>query len=101
MTQIANTSKYIKKKYKKTVFTAPQVAVYMDITHGYPKPSTINDVSRLFHNHSVKEADELNLIRKRFYVQQHGKVIPTFFYAIRGNATKSFKKVKHKAVPKG
>jgi len=101
MTQIANTSRFIKKKYAKAVFTAPQVATYMGITHGYPKASTINDVSRLFHKRAIKKEDEVNLVRKAFYVQKNGKPIFTFLYCMRGNATEMFKKVKHKPVPKG
>jgi len=47
MSQMTDMIKLIKKKYSKKVFTAPQIATYMNITCGYPKKSMINNVSRL------------------------------------------------------
>ncbi len=99
MSQMTNMVKLIKKKYSKKVFTAPQIATYMNITCGYPKKSMINNVSRLYRRYRVKKTGTIILIRKAFYVEKNGITTNTFFYCIRGNA-KLFKKVKFKPVTK-
>jgi hypothetical protein len=95
MSQMTDMVKLIKKKYGKKVFTAPKIALYMNIIYGYPKASTINNVSRLYRRHRVKKSGPITLIRRPFRVKKNGITTSVFFYCIKGQA-KLFNKLKYK-----